>query len=308
MLPPVDPTRRRLLTVAAAASIAGLSPAIAAALPADPIFAAIDAFRRSDASCVAVHGDIPDELMDLRHEAYSVVLRTRPSTPAGLAALTTWAREQADWCHANSSTLNGEDLCALSATIDDAVRGMSGLNTWSPRVADAELVELGRRFEPLVDRYYVAQRRWSRSLAAAHAEHDREFGDPADRNYEYPPEIVAAFSDSCERSGANDADDVLSAIHQEMKPLAKAINAASVTSIEGLRVKALVAFWEVAPLCAGQTEFSFDDAYPFQQLFTAVAELCGLNGKIAATGYELPDIAMVDDESDDDSDDEGEEA
>ena len=169
-------------------------------------------------------------------------------------------------------------------------------------VVDTDLIELGARFEPLVDRYYVAQRRWSGSLARAHAEHDREFGDPADRNYEYPPEIVSAFSDSCERSGANEADDVLSAIHEEMKQLANAINAAPVTSIEGLRVKALVAFWEVAPLCAGDTEFSFDDAYPFQQLFTAVAELCGLKGKIAATGYELPNI------SDDDSDDEGEEA
>jgi hypothetical protein len=29
---------------------------------------------------------------------------------------------------------------------------------------------------------------------------------------------------------------------------------------------------------------------------------------MVATGYELPDIAMVDDDSDDDSDDEGEEA
>jgi hypothetical protein len=169
---------------------------------------------------------------------------------------------------------------------------------------DAELIELGARFEPLVDRYYVAQRRWSGSLAQAHAEHDREFGDPADRNYEYPPEIVAAFSDSCERSGANEADDVLSAIHEEMKQLANAINAASVSSIEGLRAKALVAFWEVAPLCAGDTEFSFEDAYPFQQLFTAVAEVCGLKDKMVATGYKLPDIDMVDD----DSHDEGEEA
>jgi hypothetical protein len=93
-----------------------------------------------------------------------------------------------------------------------------------------------------------------------------------------------------------------------MKQLANAINAASVTSIEGLRAKALVAFWEVAPLSAGDTEFSFEDAYPFQQLFTAVAEVCGLKGKMAATGYELPDIAMVDDAPDDDSDDDGEEA
>jgi hypothetical protein len=174
--------------------------------------------------------------------------------------------------------------------------------TAAAQTLDAKLIELGARFEPLVDQYYAAHRRWSPALAQAHAEHDREFGDPADRNYEYPPEIVAAFDDSCERSGATEAADALSAINQEMKRLANAINAASVNSIEGLRAKALVAFYEVAPLCAGDTEFSFEDAYPFQQLFTAVAELCGLKDKIATTGYELPDIAMVDD------DEEGEEA
>jgi hypothetical protein len=177
-----------------------------------------------------------------------------------------------------------------------------------PQTPDAELIELGARYEVLVDQYYLAQRHWSRSLVAAHAEHDREFGDPADRNYEYPPEIVAAFSDSCERSGATSADDMLSAIHKEMKPLEDAINAASVTSIEGLRAKALVAFREVAPLSADSSEFFFEDAYPFQQLFTAVAELCGLKDKMAATGYALPDIGMVEAAPDDDSDDDGEEA
>jgi hypothetical protein len=96
---------------------------------------------------------------------------------------------------------------------------------------------------------------------------------------------------------------VLSAIHDEMKQLANAINAASVNSIEGLRAKALVAFWEVAPLGAGDTEFSFGDAYPFQQLFTAVAECCGLKDKIVVTGYQLPDIGIVYDDADDDHDD-----
>lgn len=188
---------------------------------------------------------------------------------------------------------------AVAAAIPTAVVAgiTAGIPTAAAQTLDAELIELGARFEPLVDRYYVAQRRWSGSLARAHAEHDREFGDPADRNYEYPPEIIAAFSDSCERSGAKEADDALSAIHQEMKQLANAINAASVNSIEGLRAKALVAFYEVAPLGAGDTEFSFEDAYPFQQLFTAVAEVCGLKDKMAATGYGLPDIS-----------DEGEEA
>jgi hypothetical protein len=166
---------------------------------------------------------------------------------------------------------------------------------------DAELIELGTRFEPLVDLYYAAQRRWSVSLVQAHAEFDREFGNPADR---YSREMIAALTDCAERSGARSADDVLSAIHAEMKPLEEAINAASVNSIEGLRAKALVAFREIAPSGTGETVFSFDAAYPFQQLFTAVAELCGLKDKMAATGYELPNIAMVDEDSDDGSDDE----
>jgi hypothetical protein len=180
--------------------------------------------------------------------------------------------------------------------------------TAAAQTLDADLIELGARFEPLVDRYYVAHRRWSAALAQAHAEHDREFGDPAERDYEHPPEIRNAFADSCERSGANTAGEALHAIFKEMAPLANAINAASVTSIEGFRAKALVAFWEVAPLGAGDSEFTFDDAWPFQQLFTAVAELCGLKDKMAATGYALPDIGMVEAAPDEDSDDEGEDA
>jgi hypothetical protein len=198
----------------------------------------------------------------------------------------------------------------LTVAVGAATFAASGTVAASSAFAlqDAELIELGAQYEVLVDQYYIAHRRWSLSLVAANAEHDRKFGDPADRNYEYPPEIVAAFSDSCERSGAHEAGDVLSAIYEEMRPLEIAINAASVNSIDGLRAKALVPFREVAPLSADSSEFFFEDKYPFQQLFTAVAELCGLEGKMVATGYELPDIAMVDDDSDDDSDDEGEEA
>jgi hypothetical protein len=139
---------------------------------------------------------------------------------------------------------------------------------------DAELIELGTRFEPLVDQYYVAQRRWSGASAQAH----------------------------------HATADALSAIHNEMKQLANAINIAPVSSIEGLRAKALVALWEIAPLCKGETEFSFDDAYPFQQLFTAVAEVCGLKEKVLATGYELPDIGIAYDDTDEDCDDEAEDA
>ena len=99
-----------------------------------------------------MHGDIPDELMDLRHAAYSVVLRTRPSTPAGLAALTTWAREQADWLRANASGLHGEDLCALTVSIDDATRGMSGLEPWSPPLQAAAAVPADPAFAMIAEK------------------------------------------------------------------------------------------------------------------------------------------------------------
>jgi hypothetical protein len=131
--PPTNTSRSRRAVLAGIASASALP--IVAAMPTvapaeasraiDPIFGAIDAFRRADASMLAVDGDITDEVADQYYEAYSVVLRTRPVTPAGLAALTAWARERADWLYANSSYLDGEGLCALTAAIDDATRGMS---------------------------------------------------------------------------------------------------------------------------------------------------------------------------------------
>jgi hypothetical protein len=171
------------------------------------------------------------------------------------------------------------------------------------RAVDAELIELGTRFEPLLDQFYIAHRRWSGCLAQANADHDEEYGTPAERNYGYPPEVAAAFSDSCKRSGTDEASDALSAVHRQMVPLANAINSAPVNSIEGLRAKAMVIFWEVAPLFAGSRLYSFEDALPFQWLFTTVAELCGLKDKIAATGYRLPESDFAYE-----SDDEAEEA
>jgi hypothetical protein len=63
-----------------------------------------------------VDGNIPDESADRWDEAYSVVLRTRPTTPAGLAALAAWARERADWLRANYSHLDGEGFLAVLAS------------------------------------------------------------------------------------------------------------------------------------------------------------------------------------------------
>jgi hypothetical protein len=150
---------------------------------------------------------------------------------------------------------------------------------------DADLIELGARFEPLVDQYYVARKSWAPLMMAAHA----EYRAAAEQHYQ-------VVEDCCERSGANEALATLSVIRQKLEELANEINAASVSSIAGLRAKALVAFWQIAPKHASDTEFSFERTCAFQQLFTAVAELCELKDKMAAVGYELPDVTMVDDD------------
>jgi len=131
------PIRSRRAVLAGIASAAAMP--IVAAVPnnavafADPIFAALDTFRRVDAEFFAADGDdILDEVGERHHAAVKTMLRTRPTTPAGLAALTTWAREQVDYLHANASAWYSEDICTLVATIDDATRGMSGLKPWSP--------------------------------------------------------------------------------------------------------------------------------------------------------------------------------
>jgi hypothetical protein len=222
---------------------------------------------------------------------------------------------QADRVHStpptNTSAINPVDptrrgFLAVAAGASVASVGTLAVAAAPAALAlDAELIELGARFEPLVDRYYAARKVWAAAMTRAHSEYDREFPGAEVGERLYVPEIRAAWDEITKRSGLDDAADRLSAIWEEMEPIAAAINAASVTSIEGLRVKALVAFWQVAPFCAGDTTFHFEGAHPFQQLFAAVAEFCGLKEKMAATGYELPDIDRPDD---DDSDDDGEEA
>ena len=113
MFPPVDPTRRRLLTIAAAGSIAGFSPAIASALPDDPIHAAIKKHKAAAAvwdAAVDVWAKFPDgpELWEEReriHDAWCDarnalddvaidLINTAPTTLAGIVRALNYIREQ----------------------------------------------------------------------------------------------------------------------------------------------------------------------------------------------------------------------
>lgn len=82
----------------------------------DPIFAVLDAWRRAATLWDPVDSD---ELAHQHYEAFSIVIRTRPTTLAGLAALTNWTR-----LYANSMDIDGEDLCTLVASIADATAAL----------------------------------------------------------------------------------------------------------------------------------------------------------------------------------------
>jgi hypothetical protein len=155
-------------------------------------------------------------------------------------------------------------------------------------VLDAAPAEVVAKFERLLEEYYARQADWGSRLSQAHAETDRIFGEEWDGDDADDRERV--FSEACDRLDVHSAGERMHAVGEEMKPLAQAIVALPTTSLEALRAKTLVALWEVAPLCASDTEDHFGDAYPFQLLFSAVAEFCGLTKKISATGYTLPEL------------------
>jgi len=73
------------------------------------------------------------------------------------------------------------------------------------QILDAELIELGARFEPLVDRYYAVRAIWARAMTRSHSEQDLKFGSREERGYHDSPEMTAAWEETCERNGLHDA-------------------------------------------------------------------------------------------------------
>ena len=165
----------------------------------------------------------------------------------------------------------------------------------SAQTIDADLIELGARFEPLVDQYYVVRKRWAQSDVPAYAEYRAMVADHPEYQGDFDRRHQVT-QDCWERWGVEEALVPLLAIKEKMEELTNAINAAPVSSIAGLRVKALAAFWQIAPEHSDHVEYSFECPCAFQQLFTEVVDLCGLKDKMAAVGYQLPDVTGADDD------------
>jgi len=162
------PIRSRRAVLAALASAAALP--IAAAMPTnaeqsiDPIFAALDAFRLAEAEFYAERsGDIPDEIGDRWSDAMDVVIRTRPKTPAGLGALTGFARDMAERSNRGDAGLPDRGWAPVMATIDDATRGMSGLEPWSPPAVGGSKNPLDPIFA-IIDKHQAATTAWKEAV------------------------------------------------------------------------------------------------------------------------------------------------
>jgi hypothetical protein len=175
----VNLSRRNLfmgsVAVLASTTAAVAAPSIAAAAtgPGDPIFAVLDAYRQAHEAYIAAFSDEELEEMGEPHSrAFQAVLRTRPTTPAGLAALTNWARDQVYPTAETAETWLAEDLCTLNATIDDATRGMAGLEPWSPRLHLA----LDDPIYAAVEAHIAAEREHLRKVHVSAALHDTDPG------------------------------------------------------------------------------------------------------------------------------------
>jgi hypothetical protein len=86
---------------------------------------------------------------------------------------------------------------------------------------------------------------------------------------------VSALALAIQRTGCDVVQARMSELERDMQPLAEEIIAAPVTSLSGLRAKALVALWEALPATAShQGAFDFPDAS--RSLFEAVAGMTDL--------------------------------
>ncbi|SHN86778.1 hypothetical protein [Bradyrhizobium erythrophlei] len=254
----------------------------------DPIFAAIEAHRKACTihtqrvevsanmtlddpgfeKANASTGEAGDEMFDRAQQ----LLDVRPSTRAGADALLYYASRPEepnlgdDWRFPDFAENGKAFHLAMMKHVAYALcsigandKNVSGVDTKRHAAPDAELVALGDRYEALLDKYYQRRAAWSAKPLRS--------------------SVV-----------------VTKKMAMEMEVLDRAIRSLPATSIEGLRAKALPAFYDVAPVCHEDTEYNFEDSFAFQNLFQAVVNVVGLSDKVASTGYEMPERIWLQEE------------
>jgi hypothetical protein len=125
--------------------------------------------------------------------------------------------------------------------------------------ADADLITLGEKFEPLLQQYFEQRMKW-------------------------------AYGSVLKRAGGDAAQRRMSALWKKMEPLAEQINQAVATSMHGLRAKTLAALWDALPPFAEGRELQIDDEDAARSLLRAAANVSGLRSMLLAMEGELADV------------------
>jgi len=169
--------------------------------------------------------------------------------------------------------------------------------------ADAELIELGDRFEALLASHMNATFEWALLARAANSElkaHPKfvDRGRATDQQVRAQIRVSNAIH---KRNGCDAASDRMSALFDRMEPIAEKIKEIPATTVAGLRAKALVVLFEAMPIASEHSgEFEMgDDGGASRSLFYAVAAITGLapmvseiEGRLAADATTGADAAV----------------
>jgi hypothetical protein len=307
----------------------------------DPIFAAIEAHRAaSDAYTKAAEAaDVVelkkrgadlcslgaleaarDDADDAERERMWDLIWTIPTTPAGLASLLAYCRE-----NHSINELVGRDEWedVLEWTIECAVCAMAGLpkppmdkvvaSVWGETASEdsparplthdekveAELISARKKYEELLPKYIDARLEWARLHRAARAEAEAKYGESGPSNTKWmepDPSTSQAFKffkRALKRNGAEAAGDRMSQLSEELDTVTDVIVSANSTSVAGLRAKVLVAIREYLPPSADHDgEFYCGEGESITlSLLQSAAEVVGLGSLLGAVTTRLAEDA-----------------
>jgi hypothetical protein len=187
----------------------------------------------------------------------------------------------------------------MNMLVSSAIAGAATVSPVEAANPDAEVIAAGEKFERLLPRYMAAWFDWARLHREAKAEAEAKFGD----DYHSPawckpnPGQSPAQAFLCEaiaRNGTGAADDAVSALHDQMEPIAEMIKDADIQTLAGLRSKALVAIWDSRPIGATHDGcLNFEDEFSCYSMVTGAVAITGLSDLFGSFVEQVENDATV---------------
>ena len=145
----------------------------------------------------------------------------------------------------------------------------------SAATREVKAIELSKTLEAILPAYVELHRAWAVGATRAHAFCDANFTQEERRG---AGPAWTALQSIYKSSGADLGQAGMIAIYSEISSLARAIERAPATTLEGMRAKALVAIFECIPTGAAHSGFDFEDGPPaYGMLFRACLSVTGLS-------------------------------